>query len=68
VEMGSGDGDVVGASHSESASREMALRRCLRMREVAVAGEGCEEGKEEMVEDEDEETELEDMMATWLFS
>ena len=62
----SGAGDAVdgGASHSDSAAREMASRRFLRWRDVAdVAEEGKEGGEsaEESEEEEDEKSELEDI-------
>jgi hypothetical protein len=51
-------GDVVGgagarASHSDSAWRDMAFRRCLRMRDAASAGEG--KVVSASVEDEEDE-------------
>lgn len=59
--VGNGDGAVVvgGASHSDSAWRDMALRRCLRMRAAARA----DEGKLVSVSvEEEEEIELDDMV------
>ena len=58
-----GDGAVVGggASHSDSTWRDMALRRCLRMRAAARADEG--KLVSVSVEEEDE-MELEDIGAT----
>jgi len=48
---GSSDAGVV--SHSDSASREMALRRCLRARDATKADEGKDEDAEEAEEDEE---------------
>ncbi|KAI0297398.1 hypothetical protein BC826DRAFT_967733 [Russula brevipes] len=47
-------------SHSDSASREMALRRCLRARDATKADEGKDEDAEE--EEDEEAKELEEAM------
>ena len=62
-------GGAAEASHSDSAWRDMALRRCLRMR--AAAASRADEGKEVFVsedeeeEEENEEDEVEDMVCGW---
>jgi hypothetical protein len=53
------------ASHSDSAWRDMASRRCLRMCAAAARADEGKAVEEEEDEDESEEKELEDMLERW---